>query len=372
MKRILLIAGETSGDIHAAMLLREMKKLDPGLEFFGIGGDECAGEGMEIIEHIDRMAMMGFVEVIKHIPRIKKLMKRLIREVEARKIDLVILVDYPGFNLRLAEAVKRLPHPPKIFYYISPQVWAWGAERIPKIAGLIDRMAGIIPFETDTYSGTNLDFHFVGHPLMDEIVAYESRDLFFSRHGLDIDKPLIALLPGSRNQEVSRILPCLLEASTQIRRKIDVQVAIGSSANVDSALYQNLKNVQIIKNDTRNLQKNADLVITKSGTSTLETAISGTPMIVVYKVHPISFQIGKRVVKLENIALANLVGGEKIAPEFIQDEASPENISAEAVKILTSPEIQAEQRRKLALVREKLGKPGASKRAAELALELIK
>ena len=371
MKRILLIAGESSGDIHAAMLMREMKKLCLGLEFFGIGGDECASQGMKIVEHIDSMAMMGFVEVIRHIPRIKRLMKRLVREVESRKVDMVILVDYPGFNLRLAEAVKKLPDPPKIFYYISPQVWAWGAKRIPKIAELVDRMAGIIPFEKETYAGTKLDFHFVGHPLMDEIVAYESRDLFFPRHNLDLNKPLIALLPGSRNQEVVRILPTLLKASILIRRQIDAQFAIGTSANVDTALYHNLKDAAIIKNDTRNLQKNADLVITKSGTSTLETAIAGTPMMVVYKIHPLSYQIGKRVVKLDNIALANLVAGETIAPEFIQDDASPENISAEAIKILTSPDIQSVQREKLAMVRDKLGESGASRRAAELALELI-
>ncbi|NQS97792.1 MAG: lipid-A-disaccharide synthase [candidate division Zixibacteria bacterium] len=373
MKPVLIVAGEPSGDLHAARLVREMKRLQPEIHFFGVGGDAMKAEGVEILIHIEGMSFMGFIEVVKHIPRIKKLMGRLLSEVHRREAGLAILVDYPGFNLRLAEKLKspKFQPNPKIFYYISPQVWAWGAKRIPKIAGIIDRMAGILPFEVETYKGSGLDFHFVGHPLLDEMDSFSERGEFFRRYDLDSEHPLVALLPGSRVQEVKRILPPMLAAAKIIRTKMDCGFAVGASDSVNRNFYRSIDAAQPIYGDTHNLMHNADLVITASGTATLETAIAGTPMVVVYKLHPLSFQIGKRVVKLKNIALANVVAGELVVPELIQDNATGENIAAEAFNILQNPARQAEIQGKLSRVKEKLGQPGASARAAVLAVEMI-
>jgi len=373
LRTILVIAGETSGDNHAAKLVREMKNIKSDLQFFGIGGDALENEGVDLIEHLDRMAVMGFFEIVRHIPFMKKTMVKVLYEAEKHKVDLVILVDYPGFNLRLAEKIKKsrdIPNP-KIFYYISPQVWAWGAGRIPKIAHLVDRMAGIIPFETDVYAESGLDFHFVGHPLLDDNFPRMTKEEFFQQQKFNPEDPLIALLPGSRIQEVSLILPILQQTAKIVTDKLRVQIAVAASGNVDKNLYGNFPSQEIIFNQSRNLQRFADLVITASGTSTLETAIAGTPMIVVYKVHPLSYQIGKMVVKVKNIALANLVAGETVVPEFIQNNARPKKIAAEALRILTDANIRKTQIEKLSRVKEKLGEPGASRRAAELALKLI-
>ena len=373
MKNICIIAGETSGDMHAAKLVREMKKLDAELSFFGIGGDELAGEGVELIAHINEMNFMGFIEVIRHIPRINKLMNSLIEEIKRRDAKLIIPVDYPGFNLKLVEKVKESGwgEIPKVFYYISPQVWAWGAKRIPKIARLVDRMAGILPFEVDTYAGSGLDFQFVGHPLLDDFDTTGDREDFCRKHGLDAGRKLIGLLPGSRSQEVSRLLPVMLEAAELVMQKIGCEFIIGGAKSVDSDLYASLASARVIFGETRPLMVNADFVITASGTATLETACAGTPMVVVYRLNPLSYHIGKRLVKVKNIALTNVVAGEKIVPELIQERATPRNIAEETLSILSDDNLLRATKANLRRVREKLGNPGASLRAAKSALGLI-
>lgn len=372
MNRVFIVAGETSGDIHASFLVREMKNIVPGLEFTGMGGDMMSAEGVKLLAHIKDFSMMGFIEVVKHIPDINRLLKATLRRINQDKIPLVILVDYPGFNLNLAEKLRKSnPRSPKIFYYISPQVWAWRERRIPKIAKMVDRMVVILPFEEDIYSATELDVRFVGHPLIDEMVDFSDRGDFFARHNLDEAKPLIALLPGSRRQEVRRIFPAMKSAADLINGKYPARFAVGVAANIDSSLYGNIGKISLIRDDTRNLMRHADLVITKSGTSTLETAIAGTPMVVVYKMNPLTYQIGRRLVTIRNIALANVVAGKRIAPEFLQGDATPENICREALNILLDPSVKSTQIRELKQVKEKLGKPGASKRTAEMACELL-
>lgn len=371
-RNVLILAGETSGDMHAAKLVRELKILRPEWKFYGMGGDELAAQGVEILVHIRDMSIMGFVEVIRHLPKISKVMNLFLLEIDKRKTDLIIPVDYPGFNLKLIEKVKdgRFHPAPKIFYYISPQVWAWGAGRIPKIARLVERMAGILPFETETYAGTGLDFHFVGHPLLDNIPVLPNRAEFCKKHDIPVGKKLIALLPGSRAQEVSRILPPMLEAARIMQNKIPCTAAIGAAGSVEPSLFGNTGEVKIIRGETKALMKNADVVITASGTATLETAVAGTPMVVVYKMNALTYSIGKRVVKIKNIALVNVTAGKTIVPELIQSAASGKNIAAEALKILEDPERDAWIRRELNTVRQKLGQPGASSRAAQLICDM--
>jgi lipid-A-disaccharide synthase len=372
MKAVIVIAGEVSGDIHGARLVREMKSLNPDLGFLGVGGDKLEQAGVQLLEHINHLAGMGLVEVLSHIPHMNFLLKRLLPEIKEQKVDLVILVDYPGFNLRMAKMIKnRYPTKPKIFYYISPQVWAWAPGRISSIVKYIDRMAGIIPFEIDIYKNTGLDFHFVGHPLLEEMEDTLSKDEFFRRFQLDPGKSLISLLPGSRPQEISLLLPVLAKSADIISKEVSAQFAIAASNNVPDKFYRKPTNFLVLRDETHNLQKHSDLVITASGTSTLETALAGTPMIVVYKVHPLTYAIGKMVVKLKNIALVNLVAGETVTPEFIQNSVSPQNIAETAINILKNPDLQNLQKQKFLKVKERLGTPGASRRAAELALELI-
>ncbi len=373
MNAALIVAGESSGDIHAARLVKAMKSLKPELKFFGVGGEQMKAQGVELISHIDGISIMGFIEVLGRLPKMKRLLNNLLEEIRRREAKLAVLVDYPGFNLRLAQALKkRSPaYDIKVFYYISPQVWAWGERRIPRIARIVDRMAGILPFETKTYQDSGLDFHFVGHPLMEEMTDYISRDEFIARHKLKGERPIVALLPGSRPQEVLRMLPLMLKAAKLIAEKLDCSFALGASSAIKKQLFENLGGVTLVRNDTHSLMKHSDLVIVASGTATLETAIAGTPMVVVYRTNLINYIIGKRLVKLDNIALANLVAGESVAPELIQGEASPARIAAIALQILTEPNVAEVQREKLRGVKEKLGESGASLRAAKLALELM-
>jgi len=373
LPNICLIAGEKSGDNHGAILVRELKILRPELNFYGLGGDELAAQGMELLCHIKDLNFMGFIEVIRHLPKIQRTMELVLREIALRKSELVVLIDYPGFNLKLAQKIKdgRFHPPPKIFYYISPQVWAWGSERIPQIARLIDRMAGILPFEQQTYAGSGLDFHFVGHPLLDEIDDAPDKETFFQENRLFPKKKLIALLPGSRNQEVKRILPAMLAAAEIIRSKIDCQFAIAAAETVEHNLFHHSQETALLHKQTPALMKYADLVLTKSGTSTLETAVTGTPMVVVYKMNPLTYLLGKRMVKIKNIALVNVVAGKTIVPELIQNQASPQKIAQTALNLLLDTEKYADMKLELAEVKKKLGAPGASRRAAELALDLI-
>lgn len=369
---VFISAGETSGDIHSAILVREMKKIIPNLEFTGLGGDMMAEEGVELTAHIKDYSFMGFVEVLKHIPAVNRLMRKSLDTVITGNIPLVILVDYPGFNLRFAEKLRRRTGGNvRIYYYISPQVWAWGNARIPKIAKLIDRMAVILPFEEQVYADSGLDVKFVGHPLIEEMEEFCGREDFLKRHNLKDNLPIIGLLPGSRHQEVRRILPAMIKAAEIIAEEYPAQFLTAGASNVSAELYSIPSSIKLVRNDTRNLIRHSRLVITKSGTSTLEAAIAGTPMVVVYKMNPLSYLIGKRLVKIKNIALANVTAGKRIAPELVQKDASPDNIAREALKLLRDDSIRNEQIKELKFVKDKLGGTGASKRAAESACGLL-
>jgi lipid-A-disaccharide synthase len=381
-KQIMVIAGEVSGDLHAAGLVTAFKALDPDAHFFGVGGTKMAEAGCENLYSVDEVAFLGFTEVIRHIPFIRNMMQRLLRECIKRKPHAVILVDYPGFNLRLAERLKRSSEtrPIPILYYISPQVWAWHKSRISKISRLVDKMAVIFDFEVPLYREAGLAVEFVGHPLLEVTRTTQTRPEFREALKIPAEGRLLALLPGSRIQEVRRLLPLFLDTYNKLVQRIpDLRAAVGCSPALDISFYQAIlkrrgsdtNRIRLLQNQTSNLQAHSDAALVASGTATLETAILGTPMVMAYKVAPLTYTIGRLMVKIPNIALVNVVAGEKVVPEFIQGGATPEHISDALYILLTSSLHRDKMKSNLERVRRKLGQPGASGRVAEILTTLI-
>ena len=369
---ILIVAGEASGDLHGAKLIKALKELAPASDIYGIGGDGMAEAGLELLFHIRDMAVVGFTEVIRHLPFLRKVMHRLENEVERRKPAIAILIDYPGFNLKLAKRLRA--RGVKIFYYIAPQVWAWGAGRIPKMAQLIDEMAVVFSFEVDLFQKAGLRTHFVGHPLLEGLQTQLTQTEFFEQHGFKKNQPLLGLLPGSRTGEIERLLPDMI-ASAQLLKKSypNLQVGIARAPSIEKKLYREyLSNdeFKLIENATYELMKHSSACIVCSGTATLETACFGTPLAIVYRVSRLSFEIGKRLVKLPYIGLVNVIAGKKIAPEFVQDRFKPEAVADAIAPFLTEGKEREEFQQALRQVQYQLGTPGASARTAKLALKL--
>jgi lipid-A-disaccharide synthase len=296
-------------------------------------------------------------------------------EVARRRPAAVILIDYPGFNLRFAARLRACyEKPPKILYYIAPQVWAWGAKRIPKMTRLVDQMAVVFPFEVPLFQSAGIPTEFVGHPLLEGLRPKLNTDTFFARHQIDAARPLLGLLPGSRRQELERLLPDMVATARLLRQTIpDLQIAVAMAPNLPEALYRTWikdEGIRLVANATYEVMRDSSACLVCSGTATLETACFGSPLAVVYRVSRLSYEIGKRVVKLPYIGLVNVVAGRKIVPEFIQNDFVPEHVAPVLAKLIQDSEYRIEVQRALAEVRSKLGTPGASRRAAELALEL--
>lgn len=371
----MIIAGEASGDLHGAGLVRALNALCPDCEAFGIGGDRMRGEGFEPIYHTEQFAFMGLVEVIRHLPFIRSALRRLERLFIDRRPDVLVLIDYPEFNLRLARIAKQYTIP--ILYYISPQVWAWRAGRIPAIVRLVDRLAVVFPFEVELYERAGGQVEFVGHPLL-EVVHPTSTKAVFCRHAsLDPTQRIIGLLPGSRRQEVSRLLPPMVASVQAMRQSMpDIQAVIGLAPTIPrhavAPLLAGMDGIAVVEDLTYDVMQHADLLFVASGTATLEVACLGTPMFVLYKLARLSWWIGKRVVTIPNIGLVNIVAGRRIVPEFLQDEVAPHILVPEALGLLNDPARLARIRSDLSEVRARLGSPGASERVARLALELAK
>ncbi len=373
-KSVLMIAGEASGDLHGASLIRELKKIDSSLKIFGIGGDKMQAEGMELIYHIDKMAFLGFVEVIKHLPFIKKVQRDLIEEVKKRKATDVILIDYPGFNLSIAKKLKQLEL--ELIYYITPQVWAWGKNRVEKIKLLFKKVLVVFPFEEKFFKDKNVDAEFVGHPLIQELNTYDfiSRNLLYKKYDLDSAKDILLILPGSRKQEVTSIFPEAIKAATKLADELDMQIIVACSDSIDKKVFfdiTNHKNFKVIKNQTYDLLKHAKFGIVKSGTSTLEAGLLELPMVIVYKTSWMTYTIGKFLVKINNIGMANIVLGEQVVPELIQNEASAENIYDRAKLILSDDEILDQMKIKLSGIKKILGNKNAPENAAKIIFSLL-
>lgn len=371
-KRLLIVAGEVSGDRHAADLVTALQKRNPDLEFIGIGGDRLKDVGVTLLYHISHLAFLGFVEIIKHIPFIRRVFNRLKGEVR-KGIEAAILVDYPGFNLRLARTLKKRGIP--VIYYICPQMWAWGEGRVRKFRKYVDLPLVIFQFEREFFERHGVKSHFVGHPLLDQIPKHIDELQFRETYQIALDKMIIGLFPGSREKEVERILPIMVEAILGLKTRPHIQAVVAKTPHLDAQLYQtylgNLPGFTLIDSDTHRLMKASHVALVASGTATLELAYVGTPSVVLYVLSPITYWLGRQVVKIRNIALANIVLGKTVFPEFIQKQASPENV-LKALNMLIDDELHyAEVKKELARTADILGKPGASDRAADLIIHFL-
>jgi len=373
-KNILILAGEASGDLHGAALIKAMKTIDPSLSFYGIGGDEMKHEGMQLLYHVNKMAFLGFVEVIKHLPFIKKVQTDVLKLVEEKNIQTCVLIDYPGFNLSIAKKLNAMER--KIIYYISPQIWAWGKHRIHKIKKLVNKMLVLFPFEETFYKKAGVDATFVGHPLIERINNYSfvERKEFFSQNNLDVQKEILLVLPGSRIQEVAKIFPSVIEGAIAVAKQFNLQVVVGCSSNIDERTFEKLsaeRNYRVVKNKSYELFKYAKLGIIKSGTSTLEAALFGLPMVIVYRTNSLTYLIGKKLITLSNIGLANIIAGETVVPELIQNEVNTKNILNECGKYLSDASLYRTVSEKLKSLKVLLGNKDASKTAAEIIIASI-
>lgn len=372
----LIIAGEASGDLHGASLIRELKKLDSSLKIFGIGGNKMHAEGMELIYHIDKMAFLGFVEVIKHLSFIKKVQARLLDEIKKRKVKHVILIDYPGFNLNIAKKIKKLEPGIKLIYYITPQVWAWGRRRVKKIRNYFDKVLVVFPFEEKFFKEKNVECEYVGHPLIEEINNYDfiSRDQLNEKFNLDPAKEILLILAGSREQEVKSIFPEAVKAAAKISDEMKMQVVVACAENLDENIFNDLtelKKFKVIKNHTYDLLKHAKFGIVKSGTSTLEAGLLQLPMVIVYKTSRLTYMIGKTLVKISNIGMANIILEEQVVPELIQNDANADKIYNEAKSILSDKDLYENIKIRLGKIKVILGEKNAPRNAAKSIYLLI-
>ena len=358
--KLAIVAGEASGDLHASEVVRELKKLDPKLEMFGLGGDLLAAEGMTLLHHASEMGIVGLFNVLRHLPMFRRVFDELIAKIAAERPDVVFLVDYPEFNLRVAKRCKEMGL--RVVYYISPQLWAWRRGRVRHIAKYVDRMIVIFPFEEEFYKAHNVPVTYVGHPLIEQLAH--------------VRKPApkngtlrIALLPGSRRMEVRSLLPAMLDAVRILRAERTVEATIIQAPTIEhealaSIVAQSGVDVPIVPNDRGEAVAAADVSLSSSGTATLESAILGTPVVVMYRLSRANYMLGKWLVNLRHFSLVNIIGGHEVVPELIQSDVNGPRIAQE-VRKLVEPAHNGWVRNELELIRGKLGTPGASRRAAE-------
>ncbi len=372
--KLLIITGEVSGDLIGASLIRELKSLQPELIITGIGGDRMKSSGMNLIYHSDQMAILGFVEVIKHLPFIRQVRKKIIETVIQENIRCVVLIDYPGFNLNIAKKLKERGI--KIIYYVSPQIWAWAKGRVKKVQRFVDKMLVVFPFEVEFYNNEKVNVEYVGHPLVERISQYNffSKEDFFAKYNLDEEKKTLLVMPGSREQEVKEIFPETIKAADMLAKKFDLQVVVAKSKNIDAKVFRDLsvsEKFTLIEDHNYELMKYSYFGIIKSGTSTLEAGYFSLPMVVVYKTSSLTYLIGKQLIKLDKIGMVNILLDKMVVPELIQNEANSENIFNTTSKIISDEKIYQSIKHKLEFVKEKLGSGGASKKAAKTILEIM-
>jgi len=374
--RVMIIAGEASGDQHSARLVEAVHAVDPSVEFFGIGGESMRKAGVEIIVDSAEMAVVGLVEIWAHRKVIFGALAKMREILKNDPPDLLFLTDYPEFNLRLAKTAKQLNI--KVLFYISPQIWAWRQWRVKKIRSLVDMMAVIFPFELDFYHQHNVPVRFVGHPLADEVHASAERDQLFTEFGLDNSRPVIGLFPGSRQSEVKRLMPIIIETAKQLKRlKPEIQFLLPIASTLKAEIFANYIDtdtpaINMIENRSYDVMASCDAIVTVSGTVTLEIALIGTPMVIINRISSLSYLIAKQLVKVDHIGLCNIVAGKRVVPEMIQYDAKPEKITEELIKMLTQTDYRQSIKNELKKVRARLSSNSETSNLAELTLNLLK
>lgn len=375
MRRALIVTGEDSGDLHGANLIKACREVDPDLVFFGIGGSRMAAAGCRILLPSSELAVVGAVEVIAHLPSVFRAYLRVKGELHsATPPDLLILIDFPEFNLLLASLAKKAGIP--VLYYVSPQVWAWRRYRVKKIAKVVDCLAVILPFEKDFYRDHGVRVEYVGNPLMDDFSREMPREDYLRSRGIDPAKPLVGLFPGSRRNELRYLLETILEAAGLISAKRpDAQFILPvapslAEENLLPAIRRWGIPVHLVRDNIYDVAGACDAVVCVSGTVTLQVALTATPMVIIYKLSPLTYLLGRLLVKVPFIGLANIVAGKRVARELIQQDASAENIAAEILPMLDDEDYARQLRKGLLEVREKLGEGGCSRKVAQLASEM--
>lgn len=370
VRDVLFVVGEASGDLHAGKVAEILRELAPAVRMAGVGGGHMQRAGVDIIEDVKQLAVMGFVEVLQHIPKHWALLRRLRARIEAGNVGLVVLLDYPGFNLRVAEVARQAGVP--VLYYITPQVWAWGADRLPKIARLVTKAAPILPFEEALLRQHGVDATFVGHPLLDRAQSLPTAAEARAQLGLDAHRPVLAVFPGSRRAEIGRHLQPFIEAASEVqRRRPEVQVVVGVAPTVTISAAE--CPFPLVHSSSFVVQRAATAGLLKSGTNTLEAAVAGLPHVIGYKTSPITYAIAKRVVKIPHIGLVNVVAGREVSKEFVQEKFVPARVADALLPLLDADSRErAVAEAGLEAVRDKLGTPGASRRVAEMIVTMLR
>lgn len=370
--RYYIIAGEASGDLHASNLVAEMKKKDKKAEFRGCGGDKMKAQGVDLLKHYRTMAYMGFVEVAVNLRKVMRNISQTKKDIMAYQPDAIILVDYPGFNFRIAKFAHEKGF--KVFYYISPQVWAWKRRRVKKIKASVDKMLVILPFEEEFYKHYGVDVTYVGNPLLDELAKYgaTNRSAFLRRNSLGEKREVIALLPGSRKQEVKRMLPVMLK---MVPRFPNYQFVVAGVSSLDKGLYKEIMGATdafFVEDQTYELLQNSSAALVTSGTATLETALFTVPEVVCYKATGFSYRLAKAMIKVKYISLVNLVMDKDVVKELIQGDLSEENLAKELDLLLHNGKRQRRILEDYDELRDRMGNAGASEKAAATIYDALK
>ena len=374
MTKVMICAGEASGDLHGASVASELKSIDPQIELLGMGGSHMRSAGIDIVYDIADIGVMGFVEILRNLPRFFRLREYLSRVMEERRPDVILLIDYGGFNMALASVAKKKNIP--VVYYICPKAWVWGKWRAKAIAGWVNKVAAIFPFEAEIYRQAGASVEFVGHPLLDIVQSTMDRQEAYRFFGADPQRPLLLLLPGSRYQEVESLLELMLASARKVQEQIpDCQFFLPVAPTIpleriESVVKASGVSVVFTRNSTYNLMQIADCAIAASGTVTLEAALMELPSVIVYRVKTATYWLIRLVANVSHVGLPNIVSGRRILPELIQDEATSTNVSQAALRLLQDPAVRQQARSDIKQVRINLGQPGAVLRVAKIVLDV--